>query len=90
MQAKQQENTGSPLIVRFLGPRKTVLMEILTIRGVFMGGILKTGIYEVKSPYFFIKHSTGKVFLYVAPTFFIWAAKNVNYMIFELKNLSPS
>ena len=28
--------TGSPLIVRFLGPQKTVLMEIRTIRGVFM------------------------------------------------------
>ena len=29
-------STGSPLIVRFLGPRKNVLMEIRTIRGVFM------------------------------------------------------
>ena len=36
---------GSPLIVRFLGPRKkNVLMEIRTIRGVFMVYIGKSGI----------------------------------------------
>ena len=29
-------STGGPLIVPFWGPRKTVLMEISTIRGVFM------------------------------------------------------
>ena len=50
------------LIVRFLGPRKNVLMEILTIRGVFMVGGLKTGIFELKSPLFFIEHSTEKIF----------------------------
>ena len=29
-------STGSPLIGRFLGPRKTGLIEICPIRGVFM------------------------------------------------------
>ena len=61
-------------------------MEIRTIRGVFTVWILKTGIYEVKSPYFFIKDSTEKFFcmcLLLGPIFFSLGSKKWQFSDFR-------
>ena len=47
-------NTGTPLIGRFLGQEKTVLIEICLIRGVFMVKTCKMGIQEINSPHFLL------------------------------------
>ena len=55
----------------FWDPEKTVQMEICTIRGAFMIQTHKLGIYEIKSPFFFIKHRASDFFYMPGFTFYI-------------------
>ena len=68
--------TWGPVIGNFLGPKKTVLMEIHTIRGVFMVWILKTWIYEVKKFSSFQECCDFKIDIFISVTF--WRHSNLN------------
>ena len=65
-------------------------MEICAIRGVFTLWILKTGIFEVKSPYFFIKLEKFFVCSFCSSNCFSLGTKKRQFLIFELKKMSPS
>ena len=61
----------------------------MEIRGVLWYEFLKQGFLNSKVPFFIVLKS----FLYVAflsSIFFLWAAKNSNFLIFKLKKISPS